>query len=347
MVMRCTQSLKNGEVIMLTNKFRSSMQLQITCLFLTAALCGTAPSPLAAGYPERPVRVIVPSQAGGGSDTTMRLVATKLGDHLGQQIVVDNRAGASGNLGAEVVARAAPDGYTLVSLFASHTSNVAVMKKVPFDLVRDFAPISLMVTLPNVIVSHPSLPAKTVKDLVALGKARPGQLQYATAGVGSNAHLTMALFLNMTGLDMIHVPYKASPQGVIDVIAGHVPLMVANILVALPHIKTGRMRVYGVTSAKRSSAAPEIPTIVESGVPDYEAVQWYGLFAPAATPREIISKLHAGVVLALQDPPTRKRFIDDGAEPAPSASPEEFGTFVRSEVVKWGKVVKAAGIQPE
>jgi tripartite-type tricarboxylate transporter receptor subunit TctC len=298
-------------------------------------------------YPTKTVRIIVPSQAGGGSDTTMRLVAPKLGEYLSQQIVVDDRPGASGNLGAEVVARAAPDGYTLVSLFASHTSNVAVMKNVPFDMVRDFAPISLMVKLPNVIVSHPSLPAKTVKDLIALGKARPGRLQCATAGVGSNAHLTMALFLSMTGLDMVHVPYKASPQAVIDVVAGHVPVMVANLLVALPHIKSGRLRAYGVTSAKRSSAAPEIPTIIESGVPDYEAVQWYGLFAPAATPRDIISKLHAGVVLALQDANIKKRFVDDGADPAPSASPEEYGAFVRAEIAKWGKVVKAAGIQPE
>ena len=314
---------------------------------LVAAASLSALNSLAETYPTKPVRVIVPSQAGGGSDTTMRLVAPKLGEYLSQQIVVDDRPGASGNLGAELVARAAPDGYTLVSLFASHTSNMAVMKTVPFDVARDFAPITLMVKLPNVIVSHPALPVKTVKELIALGKARPGQLQCATAGIGSNAHLTMALFLSMTGVNMLHVPYKASPQGVMDVLAGHVPLMVANLLVALPHIKSQRMRAYGVTSAKRSSAAPEIPTIIESGVPDYEAVQWYGLFAPAATPREIISKLHAGTVLALQDATIKKRFVDDGADPAPSASPEEYGAFVRAEVAKWGKVVKAAGIQPE
>ncbi len=333
--------------LMTCRAFVSRLPREIARILGMAALGAVISTAAAAGYPDRPVRVIMPSLPGGGSDTTMRLIAPKLGDYLGQQVIVDNRAGVSGNLGAELASRAAPDGHTLVSLFASHTSNVAVMKKVPFDVVRDFAPISLMVTLPNVIVSHPSLPAKTVRDLIAFAKARPGQLQYATAGVGSNAHLSMVLFLNMTGLQMIHIPYKSSPQGVIDVVAGHVPLMSANIVVALPHIKSGRMRAYGVTSAKRSGAAPDIPTISESGLPDFEAFQWYGLLAPAGTPREVITKLHAGVLLALQDQGIRKRLIDDGADPAPSASPEEFGALIRSEVAKWAKVVKAAGIQPE
>jgi len=328
--------------------FISGLQREIARVLGIGSLCVAIPAVLAAGYPDRPVRLIVPSLPGGGSDTTMRLIAPKLAEYLGQQtVVVENRAGVSGNLGAELVARAAPDGYTLLSIFASHTSNVAVMKNVPFDLVRDFAPVSLAVTLPNVLVSHPSLPPKTVRELIAFAKARPGQLQYATAGVGSNAHLTMALFLNMTGLEMLHIPYKAATQGAVDVIAGHVPLMVANILVAVPQIRGGRMRAYGVTSAARSSAAPEIPTIAEMGWPDYEATQWYGLVAPAGTPREIITRLHAGVVRALQDPAIRKRLSDDGAEPAPSESTDEFGAFIKAEVVKWAKVVKAAGIQPE
>lgn len=335
-------------VLMTFRSFVSRLPREIARILGMVALGAVIPTAVAAGYPERPVRLIVPSLPGGGSDTTMRLIAPKLAEYLGQQtVVVENRAGVSGNLGAELVARAAPDGYTLLSIFASHTSNIAVMKNVPFDLVRDFAPVSLAVTLPNVLVSHPSLPPKTVKELIVFAKARPGQLQYATAGVGSNAHLTMALFLNMTGLQMMHIPYKSSPQGIVDVIAGHVPLMVANILVAVPQIRGGRMRAYGVTSAARSSAAPEIPTIAEMGLPGYEAVQWYSLVAPAGTPREIITRLHAGVVRALHDTAIRKRLIDDGAEPAPSATPEEFGAFIKAEIAKWAKVVKAAGIQPE
>jgi tripartite-type tricarboxylate transporter receptor subunit TctC len=199
----------------------------------------------------------------------------------------------------------------------------------------------------NILFSHPSVPAKNVKELVAFAKTRPGQLNYATAGIGSNAHLSMVLFLNLTGLTMTHVPYKSSPSGVIDVMAGHVPLMMANMVVAVPNVRNGRLRAYGVTSAARSSGAPELPTIAEMGLPGYEAVQWYSLVAPANTPRDIIMKLHAGTLRALQDAAVRKRLNDDGAEPTPSATPEEFGAMLRAEITKWGKVVKAAGIQPE
>jgi tripartite-type tricarboxylate transporter receptor subunit TctC len=310
-------------------------------------LCVATCDALAAAWPERPVRIIVTSQPGGGSDTTFRLLAPKLTEYLGQQVVVENRAGVSGNIGAEAIARAAPDGYTLGTLFSSHTSNVAVMKNVPFDLLRDFAPVTNVVTMANILFSHPSVPAKNVKELVAFAKTRPGQLNYATAGIGSNAHLSMVLFLNLTGLTMTHVPYKSSPSGVIDVMAGHVPLMMANMVVAVPNVRNGRLRAYGVTSAARSSGAPELPTIAEMGLPGYEAVQWYSLVAPANTPRDIIMKLHAGTLRALQDAAVRKRLNDDGAEPTPSATPEEFGAMLRAEITKWGKVVKAAGIQPE
>jgi tripartite-type tricarboxylate transporter receptor subunit TctC len=310
-------------------------------------LCIVTCDALAAAWPERPVRIIVTSQPGGGSDTTFRVLAPKLTEFFGQQVVVENRAGVSGNIGAEAIARAAPDGYTLGTLFSSHTSNVAVMKSVPFDLLRDFAPITNVVTMPNLLFSHPSVPAKNVKELVAFAKTRPGQLNYATSGIGSNAHLSMVLFLNMTGLTMTHVPYKSSPSGVIDVMAGHVPLMMANMVVAVPNVRNGRLRAYGVTSAARSSGAPELPTIAEMGLPGYEAVQWYSLVAPANTPRDIIMKVHASTLRALQDPGVRKRLNEDGAEPTPSATPEEFGAMLRSEIAKWGKVVKAAGIQPE
>jgi tripartite-type tricarboxylate transporter receptor subunit TctC len=221
------------------------------------------------------------------------------------------------------------------------------MKKVAYDLARDFAPISQTVTLPNVLATHPSLPVKSVKELIALAKARPGQLQYATGGIGANQHLAMELFLGMTGTKMIHVPYKGVGPALMDTVAGHVPVMMGNILVAMPQVRGGRLRALGVTSTKRATGAPEIPTIAEAGVPGYEAVQWYGLLAPAGTPREIVLRLHAVVVKVLQEPEIRKRFADDGAEATPSATPEAFGEIIRTDLAKWAKVVKESGIQAE
>ena len=301
----------------------------------------------AAGYPERPVRLIVPSAPGGGTDTSARIIAPKLSEYLGQPVIIDNRAGAGAIIGAELAARAPPDGYTLLMGISTYAINPAMVRKIPFDFARDFAPISLGVTLPNVLVSHPSLPVKTVRELIAFAKARPGQLQFASAGVGTNPHLAMELFLSMTGLKMIHVPYKGVGPALVDVMAGHVPIMTGNMLSAYPQIRSGRVRAYGVTSARRASGAPEIPTIAEAGVPGYEAVQWYGLLAPAGTARDIIIKLHAAMVRALHDPDISRRFISDGAEPSPSASPEEFAALIRAELIKWAKVVKDAGIQAE
>jgi len=315
-------------------------------ILLVTFLCGAAGA-LAAGYPERPVRLIVPSPPGGGTDTSARMITPKLGEVLGQQIVIDNRGGASGNIGAEAASRAAPDGYTLLATIASHTSNPFLMKKVSFSLERDFAPVSLTVVVPNVLISHPSLPTRNLKELIAFARARPGQLNYASAGVGSIPHLMMELFIGMGRLKMVHVPYKGAGPGLSDVIAGHAPLMAANILSTLPHVRAGRVRAYGVTSARRAAAASDIPTIAEAGLPGYEAVQWFGLLAPAGTPREIISRLHAAVVRTLEDGTVKKRFTDGGADPRPSATPEAFGEFIRAESRKWEKVIKAAGIKPE
>jgi len=316
--------------------------------FALAAVLALAPAAAAlAAYPDRPVRIVVPSPPGGGTDTSTRIIAPRIGELLGQQIVIDNRGGASGNIGAELVARATPDGYTLLAVIASHTSNPAVMKKVAYDLARDFAPISQTVTLPNVLATHPSLPVKSVKELVALARARPGQLQFATGGIGANQHLAMELFLAETGTKMVHVPYKGVGPALMDTVAGHVPVMMGNILVAMPQVRAGRLRALGVTSAKRATGAPEIPTIAESGVPGYEGVQWYGLLAPAGTPRDIVVRLHAVTVKALQEPDIRKRFSDDGAETTPSPTPEAFGEIIRNDLAKWARVVKQAGIQPE
>jgi tripartite-type tricarboxylate transporter receptor subunit TctC len=297
-------------------------------------------------YPAKPVRLVVPSAPGGGTDITARVMAPKLSEFLGQQVVVENRAGAGTMIGGEVVARAAPDGYTLLMGISTLAINPAMYKKVPYDALKDFAPITQAVSLPNILVVHPSLPVKTVKELVAFAKARPGQLQFASAGVGTNPHLAAELFLSMTGTKMLHVPYKGSGAGVIDVIAGHVPVMTPSILTGLPHTKAGRLRALGVTSARRAGGAPDVPTIAEAGVPGYEAVQWFGILAPAGTPRAVIERVHREAVKVLQSADIRERLKADGADPVAS-SPEEFAAFLRSETAKWAKVVKAVGIQPE
>jgi tripartite-type tricarboxylate transporter receptor subunit TctC len=297
-------------------------------------------------YPSKPVRIIVPSVAGGGTDSSTRIVVSKLGESLGQRVVVDNRPGAGSIIGTEMVARAAPDGYTLLAAISSMTIQPSMQKNLPFDPVKDFAPVSVFVRLPNVLVGHPSLQPKNVKELIAFSKARPGQLSFASAGTGSNLHLCMEMFLSMAGLKMVHVPYKGASQAVADVTAGYVPFMVTNMITGTTQFKAGRLRAYGVTSAKRSAAAPDIPTIAEQGVTGYEAVQWYGLMAPAGTPREIVAKLHKGVVAALGDKGVKELFLASGADPVGN-TPEEFSALVKSEVVKWGKVVTAAGIKPE
>lgn len=304
-------------------------------------------APAHAAYPDRPIRMIVPSTPGGGTDLAARMIAPKLSEYLGQQIVIDNRGGASGNIGAELGARAAPDGYTLTAAVASLTSNASLMKKVPFDVERDFAPIAMTVIVPNLLASHPSVPATNVKELITHIKSRPGQMQFASAGVGSMPHLMMEFFVSMAGLKMNHVPYKGAGVALVDVIAGHVPLMAANILSTLPQVRAGKLRAYGVTSAKRSPGAPDIPAISESGLPGYDAVTWFGVLAPAGLPRDIVMRLHTNVVRAVNDAGVRKRFIEDGADPSPSASPEAFAALIRSEVRKWAKVIKDAGIQPE
>lgn len=274
------------------------------------------------------------------------MIAPKLSEYLGQQVVVENRTGWGTSVGMEFVARAAPDGYTLLMGVSSLAINPYIQKNIPYDAVKDFAPVSLVVVVPNVLVSNSSLPVRSVKELIAFVRTRPGQLNYATGGFGGNQHLGMELFLSATGLKMGNVLYKGVGPAVVDVVAGHVPLMMANVMSALPHIKSGRLRAYGVTSLKRATIAPDIPTIDEAGVPGFEVVQWFGILAPANTPRDIIDKLHAGTVRALQDPATRERFISDGAEPVGN-TPEEFAAVIRDDLKKWDKVTKDAGIKPQ
>lgn len=327
--------------------FRADIpQTAVAAVILVACISLQPASAQQTNYPVRAIRLVVPSSPGGGTDITARLVAPKLSEFLGQQVVIENRSGAGTMIGGEVVARAAPDGYTLLMGISTLAINPAMYKKVPYDALRDFAPISQVVSLPNILVAHPSLPVKSVKDLVAFAKARPAQINFASAGMGTSPHLSMELLLTMTGLKMIHVPYKGSGQGVVDVLAGHVSLMTPSILTGLPYVKDGRLRALGVTSAKRAAGAPDIPTIAEAGVPGYEATQWFGMLAPAGTPADIVSRLHKEVVRVLAIPDMRERFAADGAEPVGS-TPEEFLAYIRSETAKWAGVIKQAGIKAE
>jgi tripartite-type tricarboxylate transporter receptor subunit TctC len=320
-------------------------QVLMLAMMFALALAGV-PAQAQQPWPVRAVRLVVPSAPGGGTDITARIIAPKLSEQLGQQVVVENRAGAGTMIGGEVVARAAPDGYTLLMGISTLAINPSMYRKVPYDALKDFAPISQVVSLSNLLVTHPSLPVQSVKTLIAFARTRPGEIHYASAGVGTNPHLSVELFLTMAGLRMVHVPYKGSGQGIVDVVAGHVPVMMPSILTGLPHAKTGRLRGLGVTGAKRAGAAPEVPTIAEAGVPGYEAVQWFGVLAPAGTPREIVARVHGEIVRALNAAEVKGRLSGDGADPVGSP-PEEFAAFLRAETAKWAKVVKDAGIQPE
>jgi tripartite-type tricarboxylate transporter receptor subunit TctC len=316
---------------------------QAALAIVAAAACACAS---AQNYPIPAVRLVGPSSPGGGTDITARIIAPKMAETLGQQVVVDNRPGAGTMIGGEIAAHAPADGYTLLMGISTLAINPAIYRKVPYNALTDFAPISQVVSLPNVIVSHPSLPARNLKELIAFAKARPNQLTFASAGIGTSPHLSMELFLSMAGLKMVHVPYKGSGPGAADTVAGHVMLMAPNILTALPYTRGGRLRAYGVTSAKRAPGAEEIPTIAEAGLPGYEAVQWYGVLAPAGTPRTIVDRLHDAIVKALNQPDVREKFARDGAQPIGS-TPEQFAAYIKSETAKWAKVVKDAGIKAD
>ncbi len=300
-----------------------------------------------AQYPDKPVRVIVPSAPGAGTDNVVRTLGPKLSQILGQQIVLDNRVGAAGAIAARLAARAAPDGYTLLATYATHASNLSVMQDPGYDLEREFTPISLTVLLTNLMVCHPSLPVRSVKQLIALARSKPGALQYASGSYGASAHLSMELFLGMSRTKMVNVPFKGLAPGVVAVVAGEVPILVGSMVSSIHHVRSGRLIGLGVTSAKRVASAPDIPTIAESGVPGYQADNWSGLIAPAGTPPAIVTRLHAAVTQALQDPDVRKRYANDGGEAAPSRTPEEFGAMIRTEIRKWAKVVRDAGIKPQ
>ena len=297
-------------------------------------------------YPAKPVRIVVPSSPGGGTDILARLLAQKLTENLGQQFVVENRPGAGQIIGIEAVARSAPDGYTLLMAASAIVINEVLYKKPPYDTLRDFAPITLGASLPNILVVHPALPAKSVRELIALAKARPGMLNYSSAGSGTSPHLSMELFRIMSGITLTHIPYKGTGPATVDLVAGQVQLSMPNVLTALPQIKGGKLRALGVTSAKRASGLPDIPAIAEAGVPGYEAIQWYGLLAPAGTSRDVVNKLQSETakILVLQE--VKERLAADGAD-AVGNRPQEFAAYIKAEIDKWSKVVKAGGITLE
>jgi tripartite-type tricarboxylate transporter receptor subunit TctC len=297
-------------------------------------------------YPTRPVRIIVPTSAGSAADTLARTLASPLAERLGQSVVVDIRAGGATVIGTEAVAKAAADGHTLLIGLPALAINPSLHRKLPYDALRDFAPITRATSQPNLLVVHPSLPARSVKELVALAKARPGELAFASSGLGAASHLTMELFLLMTGTRMLHVPYKGPAPGVIDLMAGRVSVMSPSTVATLPHVRSGRLRALAVTTPERVAALPDFPTVAEAGVPGFESVSWFGLVAPAGTPKEVMSRLHQEAVAILHAPDVKERFARDGTEVI-AGSPEEFGTYIRAEIVKWAKVVKSAGIKPE
>jgi tripartite-type tricarboxylate transporter receptor subunit TctC len=312
-------------------------------LALVASLA-TAPAWAQGSYPEKPIQLIVPQTAGGGADILARTIAVKLSQSLGKQVVVDNRAGAAGIIGTQAVAQAAPDGYTLLmGAISTHSMNPGLYKKrLPYDPVKDFVPVSLVASAPLLVVVHPSVPAKSVQELIALAKAQPGKLNFSSAGSGNSTHLAGELFKLMAGVDMVHVPYKGATPAEIGLMGGQVSVMFSSILSALPHSKAGKMKALAVTSAARSSVAPHLPTVAESGLPGYDVNPWYGLFAPAGTPPEIVNKLSREVARIVQLPDVKERFATLGAEPVGN-SPQEFKLFLDKEIDKWTKVIDQSG----
>jgi len=300
----------------------------------------------AQSYPGRPLRFLVGFAPGGFTDVMARAIAGKLSESWNQQVVVDNRPGASTTIAADLAAKAAPDGYTLLMMTDNHVTNPSLFSKLPYDSEKDFAPVTLAALAPFLLVVHPSVPANSVKELVALAKARPGQLTYGSGGIGAPGHLSGELFSTLAGVKMVHVPYKGAAPALIDIQSGQIQVYFGNLPVTLPHAKAGKLRALGVTSAKRAAVAPEVPTVAEAGLPGFELTPWYGVMTRAGTPDAILGKLNQEIVRILRTPEMRERVTNLGAEPS-GLGRDEFASFLRSEAVKWGKLVKASGAKAE
>ncbi len=313
-------------------------------VFVCALAVGCA---YAQSFPTKSIRIVVPFSAGGPTDILARAIGEKLSDSWNQQVVIDNRAGGAGNIGAEIVARSAPDGYTLLLATAGIlTVNPHLFKKLPFDTVRDFAPITLAAFNPNILVVHPSLPVRSVKELIQLAKKRPRELSYGSAGIGSASHLATERFKSIAGIEMAHIPYKGAAPGVNDLIGGHVQVMLIGLPVALPHVRSGRLRALGVSTSQRSPLAPELPTISESGLPGFEKINWLALLAPTGTPAHIIAKLNGDVVKVLHLPDTKARLLAQGFEPM-GGMPQQLADYINAELAKSGEIVKSSGIRAD
>jgi tripartite-type tricarboxylate transporter receptor subunit TctC len=298
----------------------------------------------AQSYPAKPIRLVVPYPAGGPLDIMARAIGQKLTEAWHQPVVVDNRAGAGGNIGADLVAKSAPDGYTLLmGAVATQAINPALYSKIPYDPIKDFTAVALVAQVPNILVVNPSVPAKSVKELIALARAKPGSLNFASGSTGSTGHLAGELFNTMAGVKMVHIPYKGAAPAMADLLSGQVQLMFDNLASSLPNVKAGKLHALAVTTLARSPAVPDLPTIAESGLPGFDLTTWFGLLVPAGTPHDIVVKLNAEIVRALDSKDMRERLEKMGAEPPPDNTPEHFAAFIRSEAEKYAKVVKASG----
>lgn len=306
----------------------------------TAALPGAA---LAQAFPTRPITIVVPFSAGGTTDILARLVGQYLSTELGQPVVVENKAGAGGNIGGQYAAKAAADGYTLfMGTVGTHAINASLYKKMPFDPVKDFAPLTRVANVPNLLVVNPKQPFRTVPEMIAYAKANPGKINFGSPGNGSSPHLSGELFKSMTKVDLTHIPYKGSAPAVTDLLGNQIAIMFDNMPSVIPHVRSGKLHAIAITTSKRSPELPDVPTVAEAGVPGYEAMSWFGMFAPAATPKPVLNKLSGALAKVLANPEVKKKIADQGGEPV-NETPAQFATFIKSESAKWGKVVKESG----
>lgn len=323
------------------------MQAAFRLMTACAALTVAAPAAIAAeAWPARPIRMLIPFPPGGSNDIIGRMMGLHLGERLGKPVVIDNRAGAGGNLGIDIAAKSDPDGYTMLIISAAYAFAPSMYQKLPYDQVKSFIPVAKIGNGPNVVSIYPGLPVKTTKELIALAKAKPGQLNFASSGVGSSVHLASELFKSMAQIDIVHIPFKGGFPAMVDVMSGSSQIVIGTVVQALPHIRSGKLRALGVATKKRLSALAEIPTIDESGVPGYEASNWWGLMYPTGTSRAIVERIDKELVSILQMPEVSKRFAADGAEPDHMSGPD-FAKYIAVETAKWTRVVKQAGIKPQ
>ena len=325
----------------MTHFTRTTRRAAIGAIALAAATLSLGAA--AQAYPTKPITIVVPFSAGGTTDILARLVGQYLTTELGQPVVVDNKAGAGGNIGGALAAKAPADGYTLfMGTVGTHAINAALYKKMPFDHVKDFAPLSRVANVPNLLVAHPSQPFKTVPEMIAYAKANPGKINFGSPGNGASPHLSGELFNAMAKVELTHIPYKGSAPAVTDLLGNQIAIMFDNLPSVIPHVRSGKLRAIAISTAKRSHELPDVPTIAEAGVPGYEAMSWFGLFAPAATPKPVLDKLSGALAKVLANPEVKKKIVDQGGDPV-SETPAQFATFIQSESVKWGKVVKESG----